>query len=183
MAPPFTPPLAPPICQNFLSGFTTQRWRRPVGQTPGFHNSLLWRVATCKSTNQWKLVIAPPVGGFENCTSLYCRFDQFGPMCVTDLRLRVGDVPGLQKETLLWRLSLRVVFIYTKAQKLSVYITRGLVVAAEEIWPHDVFLDKPRFPQTPSQFPVALAQQRFTFVFQIICKHKEIVEVEHKGHL
>lgn len=60
----------------------------------------------------------------------------------------------------------------------SVNITCGLFVAAEEIWPHGVFLGERRPPQTPRRFPVALAQQLFTFVFQIICKHKEIVGME-----
>lgn len=60
----------------------------------------------------------------------------------------------------------------------SVNITRGLFVATEEIWPHGVFLGERRPPQTPRHFHVALAQQLFTFVFQIICKHKEIVEME-----
>lgn len=59
-----------------------------------------------------------------------------------------------------------------------VNIACGLFVAAEEIWPHGVFLDERRPPQTPRRFHVALAQQLFTFVFQIICKHKEIVEME-----
>lgn len=75
-------------------------------------------------------------------------------------------------------MSLRRIFIYTNAQILSVNITHGLFVSAEEIWPHGVFLDERRFPQTPGRFPVALAQQLFTFVFQIICKHKESVDVD-----
>lgn len=60
----------------------------------------------------------------------------------------------------------------------SVNVACGLFVAAEEIWPHGIFLVERRSPPTPGRFPVALAQQLLTFVFQNICKHGEIANME-----
>ena len=55
---------------------------------------------------------------------------------------------------------------------LSVNITHGMFVTAEKIWPQGIFPDERSFPQTSRSVSVALAQQLFTFVLQIVCKEE-----------